>query len=86
MGTDCKSALPDVGLIFTSYNLRQIFNMIDQNLWRQYLKVLSLCFGVLTPVFNDFYGLFYFMNEECFFPKRILICGLNNIFIHYLTK
>ena len=73
MGTDCKSALSYVGLIFTAYKLRQILHLIYQNLLKQYLKVLSLYFEVLTPVFNAFYGLFYFMNEECFFPKRISI-------------
>ncbi|SFF28070.1 transposase, partial [Flavobacterium xueshanense] len=68
-----KHAAADVGLIFSAYNLRRIFNLIDQNLLKQYLKVLALYFGVLIPVFNAFYGLFYFMNEEYFFPKRILI-------------
>ena len=65
--------LSDVGLIFSAYNLRRIFNLIDQNLLKQYLKVLALYFGVLTPFFNAFYGLFYFKDEEYFFPKRILI-------------
>ena len=65
--------LTDVGLIFLAYNLRRIFNLINQNLLRQYLKVLALHFGVLTPVYNAFYGLFYFKDEECFFLKRILI-------------
>ena len=68
-----KHAAADVGLIFSAYNLRRIFNIIDHNLLKQYLKVLALYFGVLTPVFNAFYGLFCFKNEECFFPKRISI-------------
>ena len=66
-------ASADVRLIFSAYNLRPIFNLIVQNLLKQYLKVLALYFGVLTSVFNAFYGLFCFKNEECFFPKRILI-------------
>ncbi|TDE48412.1 hypothetical protein [Flavobacterium sp. GT3P67] len=53
--------------------LLSILSKIDQNLLRQYLKVLALHFGVPIPVFNAFYGLFYFKNEECFFPERILI-------------
>ena len=68
-----KHAVADVGLIFSTYNLRRIFNLIDQNLLKQYLKVLALYFAVLTPVFNAFYELFCFKNEECFFPKRISI-------------
>ncbi|SFF28020.1 hypothetical protein SAMN04488131_113102 [Flavobacterium xueshanense] len=63
-----KHASADVGLIFTAYNLRRIFNLIDQNLLKQYLKVLALYFGVLTLVFNAFYGLFYFKDEEYYFP------------------
>lgn len=68
-----KHASADVGLIFSAYNLRRIFNLIDQNLLKHYLKVLALYFGVLIPVFNAFYGLFYFNDEEYYFSKRILI-------------
>ena len=68
-----KHAVADVGLIFSTYNLRRIFNLIDQNLLKQYLKVLALYFRILTRVFKAFYGLFCFKNEEYFFPKRISI-------------
>ena len=63
--------LTNVSLIFSAYNLRRIFKLIDQNLLKQYQKVLALLFGVLTPVITAFYGLFYFKDEECLFPKRI---------------
>ncbi|WP_426092476.1 hypothetical protein [Flavobacterium sp. DSR3-2] len=53
MGTDYKSALSDIELIFSAY-----INLIDSYLFRQYLKVLALSFEVLTPVFNAFYRLF----------------------------
>jgi len=33
-----KSASADVGLIFTAYNLRRIFNLIDQNELKKYLR------------------------------------------------
>ena len=36
-----KHASADVGLIFSAYNLRRIFNLIDQNLLKQYLKLLA---------------------------------------------
>ena len=68
-----KHASADVGLIFSAYNLLRIFNLIDQHLLKQYLKVLALYFGVLIPVFKAFYGLFCFKNKQFFFPKRILI-------------
>ena len=65
-------------LIFTGkvtfgQGLGDLFYLIDQNLLKQYLKVLALYFRILTPVFNSFYELFCFKNEECFFPKRISI-------------
>ena len=72
-GTECKSALADVGLIFTAHNLRRIFNVTDQNLLKKYLEVLALYFGGLKHFFKAFYGLFCFKNEEYFFSKRILI-------------
>ena len=68
-----KHASADVGLIFSANNLRRIFNLVYQNLLKQYLKVLAMYFGVLTAVFNAFYELFCFKNEECFFPKRVSI-------------
>ena len=68
-----KHASADVGLIFSAYNLRRIFNLIDQNLLKQYLKVLAFYFGIITAFFKSFYGLFCFKNEEYFFTKRISI-------------
>ncbi|MNF78729.1 hypothetical protein D3C84_609220 [compost metagenome] len=59
-----KHASADVGLIFTAYNLRRVFNLIDQNLLKQYLKVFALYFGFLTAIFNDFNVLFSFKNEK----------------------
>ena len=68
-----KHASADVGLIFTAYNLRRIFNLIDQDLLKQYLKGLALYFGYLKEIFNPFYTLFSFKDEKCLFLKRILI-------------
>ena len=39
-----KHARADVGLIFTAYNLRRIFNLIDPNLLESYLRKLGLLF------------------------------------------
>jgi hypothetical protein len=43
-----KHASADVGLIFTSYNLRRIFNLIDQNEIKKYLREFGLCFLILS--------------------------------------
>lgn len=68
-----KHASADVRLIFTAYNLRRIFNLIDQNLLKQYLKVLALYFWIVKAIFKAFYGLFYFKNEQSVFKQSILI-------------
>ena len=39
-----KRASADVGLIFSAYNLRRIFNLIDKNELQSYWKALSLYF------------------------------------------
>ena len=39
-----KHAQADVGIIFTAYNLRRIFNIIDKKLLQSYLKELSHLF------------------------------------------
>ena len=73
--------LTDVGLIFSAYNLRRIFNLIDQNLLKQYLKVLALYFGVLRAIFKAFYGLFYFDTPKVTFPRKNFNCSLNHIYL-----
>jgi ABC-type phosphate/phosphonate transport system ATPase subunit len=52
-----KHAQADVGMIFTAYNLRRIFNLIDKNLLQKYLEELGALFfpfktllkGILRP-------------------------------------
>ena len=63
-----KHASEDVGLIFTAYNLRRIFNLIDHNLLKQYLRILALYFGTVRAIFSPFYGLFYFNNHKRVLP------------------
>src|SRR5690606_40478298 len=53
-----KHASSDVGLIFTSYNLRRIFNLIDQNLLKKFLKELSIPILILSSHFKAFCGIF----------------------------
>ena len=68
-----KHASADVGLIFTAYNLRRIFNLIDQNLLKQYLKVLALYFGILTALFNAFTNCFLLGTRKSLFLERKII-------------
>jgi transposase len=76
-----KHASADVGLIFSAYNLRRIFNLIDHNLLKQYLKVLALYFGTLRAIFKAFYVLFSFENMKVTFLKKNFNCSLNPIYL-----
>jgi len=49
-----KHASADVGLIFTAFNLRRIFNIIDKNLLKEYLKVLALFLLLLKACFKQY--------------------------------
>lgn len=53
-----KHASADVGLIFTSYNLRRMFNLIDQNQLKKFLKELASDFFVLRSNFKAIYSVF----------------------------
>jgi hypothetical protein len=76
-----KHASADVGLIFSAYNLRRIFNLIDHNLLKQYLKILALYFGTLKAIFKAFYALFYFYYHKATFNKKSFNCSLNHIYL-----
>lgn len=44
-------ASADVGLIFTAFNLRRIFNLVDKNTLKKYLQVLAL---FIKAIWNNF--------------------------------
>jgi hypothetical protein len=46
-----QHASADVGMIFTAYNLRRTFNILDKNLLKAYPKGTGLFFFVLSAVF-----------------------------------
>ncbi len=59
-----KHASADVGLIFTSYNLRRIFNLINQNQLKKFLRELGLDFLVLRRHFKLLYELLINQNRQ----------------------
>ena len=65
-----KHASADVGLMFTAFNLRRIFNIIDQNVLKKFLRELAVIFLVHTSYFKAI--------------KRIL--NNKNIFINLKTQ
>ncbi|MCW2120515.1 hypothetical protein M2326_002833 [Flavobacterium sp. 7A] len=74
-----KRAAADVGLIFTAYNLRRIFNLIDPNILKQYLKLLALLFWALKEDFKAVYHFLNFRNRKYTFTKRLFNCCLNRL-------
>src|SRR5690606_31309593 len=58
-----KHAQADVGMIFTAYNLRRIFNIVNKNLLQNYLKELGLLFLIINLLLKAILSLckpFYF--------------------------
>ena len=71
-----KRASADVGLMFAAYNLRRIFNLIDANVLKEYLRILWLCFLAIFGLFKSFLTNF----KPRFFPKPTFSFLLNLIF------
>ncbi|MCW2120725.1 hypothetical protein M2326_003051, partial [Flavobacterium sp. 7A] len=67
-----KRAAADVGLIFTAYNLRRIFNLVDQNLLKKYLKVLTLFILAVTSFFKACYEYNFYYPKLNIYSKNYL--------------
>ena len=70
-----KHASADVGMIFTAYNLRRIFNLIDKNLLKEYLKVVAFYFEAMMAFLNAFYDIFSYRKFKVGFSKNNLFCN-----------
>ena len=55
-----RHASADVGLIFTAFNLRRIFNTIDLNVLKAYLSTLAILFIMGIIKFKPLYNLLYY--------------------------
>ena len=80
-----KHASADVGLIFTAYNLRRIFNLIDPDLLKQYLKVLVLLFDRFKTHFKVFNDTKLFENIYTYFTHKLSFVRQIN-YIYTITK
>ncbi len=67
-----KHASADVGLIFSAYNLRRIFNLIDHNLLEHYLIRLHLFFLAITAYFTALSTKIIFENKIIDWEKKYL--------------
>ena len=62
-------ASADVGLIFTAYNLRRIFNLIDKKVLKEFLKELGFLFSNLENHFKSIYRTFSSLDYSFLFSK-----------------
>jgi hypothetical protein len=59
-----KHASSDVGMIFTAYNMRRLFNILDKNQLKAYLKGLSPDFWSFQRRFRAVFGHSGFLGWE----------------------
>ncbi|MBP2282973.1 transposase [Flavobacterium sp. CG_23.5] len=76
-----KHASADVGLIFTAYNLRRIFNLIDPNELKQYLKVLTVFFNSIKAYLKAFCHLKLLTNHCQPLFKETFFCTTNQLYL-----
>lgn len=65
-----KRASADVGFIFTAYNLRRIFNILDKNQLKEFLRGLGFYFSFLRSYFKTISDVFIFRFVDHLFEKR----------------
>lgn len=80
-----KRASADVGFIFTAFNLRRLFNIIDHNLLKDYLRELRL----FISTYSVSYKPFFFHSSTSHFSSQIFKSNstqyLNPIYSMYLS-
>ena len=76
-----KHASADVGLIFTAYNLKRIFNLIDLNMLKKYLKSTALFYWHHTVNFKAFYHLLKFETNAYRFFKTAIYYSVNRLYL-----
>ena len=76
-----KHASADVGLIFTAYNLKRIFNLVDLNMLKMYLKRTSLFYGLKNTHFKSFSEFIFLDLIRCLVFKRQNYCWGNGLYL-----
>ena len=76
-----KHASVDVELIFTAYNLKRIFNLIDINMLKKYLKSTGLFYWHHTVNFKAFYQLLKFVKNAYRFFKTAIYYSGNRLYL-----
>ena len=76
-----KHASADVGLIFTAYNLKRIFNLVDLNMLKMYLKRTALFYWLNSSYFKAFYDVIKFEIIVGVFLKRRNFYSVNGLYL-----
>ena len=76
-----KHASADVGLIFTAYNLKRIFNLVDLNMLKMYLKRTALLKWLNSTYFKAFSDVIKFEIIVGVFLKRRIYCSGNGLYL-----
>jgi hypothetical protein len=76
-----KHASADVELIFTAYNLKRIFNLVDLNMLKMYLKRTAMFYWLNKTHLKAFYAVVNFeINVSVFFKSRNY-CSGNGLYL-----
>ena len=74
-------ASADVELIFTDYNLKRLFNLVDLYMLKIYLKRTALFYSSHMTVFKALYDFVNFeINVDVIFKRRNY-CSLNGLYL-----
>lgn len=76
-----KHASADVGLIFTAYNLKRIFNLVKPNMLKKYLKSTAMFYLHITANFKAFCTVVHFEINSTIFLKRFYYCAVNRVYL-----
>lgn len=78
-----KHASADVGLIFTAFNLRRIFNIIGHEMLKKYLKVLACFFTVVCSYFKPLYTLVLLATKYIIQKIGCFFMPVNHLYLRY---
>jgi transposase len=76
-----KRASADVGLIFTAYNLRRIFNLIDPKMLQKFLRELAFIFSLPQTHFKADEASIIFRFYSSHFPKFLFSSASYRFFL-----
>jgi len=77
-----KHASADVGLIFTAFNLRRIFNLIDENILKKHLRVLTCFLLLVSKHFKSLYVVVFYFDSIPNLKISVSIIPSNRLYLN----